>query len=244
MQRPQIMTGLAGLLVLIIGVWAILASRDVRDKTVTLTFQAQMGGEPLVYDQFIYDNPGGEGVFEIHDFKFFISNLSLSQGGETYVVPDSYHLLRFDNDSLSHSITLTDVPLRDVEYLRFLVGLDAQANTSPEMRDKLDPEGQMAWSREDGYKFVVFEGALRIGETVSLLTYHVGFSENTREISVSLPAQHDTGGKTEIALTVDLSKMFAGSYEVDMGELPSVDFDRDGARMLADNYASMVSFGF
>ncbi len=239
MERSNVMTGLAFLLVLVIGAWFVLASKSQRETDVTLSFHARMGDDPLVYDEFIYENPGGSGVFRVRDFRFFASNLTLVQGEKTYAEPDSYHLLRFDNPETTHTIELLKVPLRSVEEVRFLIGVDPVANSSIEARGELDPNSQMAWNWEVGYKFVVFEGALRVGEAVSPLVYHVGFSENAREVSIALPPV--LSSETTIHLNVDLSKLFDGASQIDMQVLPSVKFNRTDASLLAENYADMIA---
>jgi len=229
---------------IVLGGWLFLTPRQPKTTPVTLTFHAQMGEEPLVYDQFVYDNPGGEGQFRIRDFRFYLSNLSFGHGGETYAEPDSYHLVRFDNADKTHSITLTEVPLPAVDSVRFLIGVDPAANTSIEARGDLDPNSQMAWNWEVGYKFVVFEGALQVGEDVLPLVYHVGFSENAHEVAFSLPPEVLADGNDEVHLIVDLAKLFDNAARIDMQALPSVKFDRADAEMLARNYATMINPAF
>ncbi len=231
-------------LVVIAAAWLFLGLGQKASTSITLTFHAEMEGEPLIYDQFVYENPGGVGKFRIRDFRFYLSNLSLGQGEETFAEPDSYHLLRFDNAGKSYSISLTDVPLRSVDTIRFLIGVDPEANGSIEARGDLDPNSQMAWNWEVGYKFVVFEGALQVGEDVSPLVYHVGFSENAREFEMALPPDMLTGGEEEVHLNVDLAELFEGATQIDMQALPSVKFNRADAEALANNYANMIAPAF
>ncbi|WP_170507223.1 MbnP family protein [Ruegeria arenilitoris] len=240
-MRPIIV--ISALVVLIAG-WFVLNPGQNKATPITLTFHAQMGDEPLIYDQFIYDNPGGQGLFRVRDFRFYLSNLSFGHGDETYAEPESYHLLRFDNADSAHSITLPAVPLPSIETVRFLIGVDPAANSSIEVRGDLDPNSQMAWNWEVGYKFVVFEGALQVGEDVSPLVYHVGFSENAREVEFSVPAEVLADGKQEVHLTVDLAKLFDNAVQIDMQALPSVKFNRTDAEVLANNYANMVAPSF
>ncbi len=235
--------GLLAAAALITG-WFILGFGRQKTTPVTLTFHAQMGDQPLVYDQFVYDNPGGDGQFRVRDFRFYLSNLSLGQGDEAYAEPDSYHLLRFDNEDRTHSITLPEVPLKSVDTVHFLIGVDPEANGSIEVRGDLDPNSQMAWNWEVGYKFVVVEGALKQGEDVVPLVYHVGFSENAREVEFMLPPDVFTSDDPELHLIVDLAKFFDGTAQVDMQALPSVKFNRADAEMLADNYAIMITLAF
>lgn len=99
----------------------------------------------------------------------------------------------------------------------------------------------MAWNREVGYKFVVMEEALRIGEEVSPLVYHVGFSENAREVDIHLPPDIGAEGDVDLHVSVDVAKLFDGSSQIDMQRLSSVKFNREDAAMLADNYATMLA---
>ncbi|WP_170517239.1 MbnP family protein [Ruegeria atlantica] len=240
-MRPIIVISV---MVALIAGWFVLNPGQNKATPITLTFHAQMGDEPLIYDQFIYDNPGGQGQFRVRDFRFYLSNLSFGHGDETYAEPESYHLLRFDNADNAHSITLPAVPLPSIETVRFLIGVDPAANSSIEVRGDLDPNSQMAWNWEVGYKFVVFEGALQVGGDVSPLVYHVGFSENAREVEFSVPAEVLADGKQEVHLTVDLAKLFDNAAQIDMQALPSVKFNRTDAEVLASNYANMIAPSF
>ncbi|WP_420584835.1 MbnP family protein [Ruegeria sp.] len=229
---------------LLIVAWIFLVPQPKKTTPITLRFHAKMGEDPLIHDQFVYDNPGGEGQFRVRDFRFYLSNLSFEHQGETYAEPDSYHLIRFDNPEKTHSITLPEVPMPSVESIRFLIGVDPAANSSIEARGDLDPNSQMAWNWEVGYKFVVFEGALRVGDEVSPLVYHVGFDENAQEIAFSLAPEVLEDGAGEVHLNVDLAKLFDSSARIDMQSLPSVKFNRPDAEMLARNYATMITLGF
>ncbi|WP_170763655.1 MbnP family protein [Ruegeria lacuscaerulensis] len=239
----QLLGFMAVLIVITVG-WLALGPRQNSSTSVKLTFHAVMGGEPLVYDQFVYSNPGGEGTFRIRDFRFYLSNLSLRGGDDTFAEPDSYHLLRFDNADKTHSISLTDVPLRTVETVRFLIGVDPEANSSIEARGDLDPNSQMAWNWEVGYKFVVFEGGLQIGEDVTPLVYHVGFSENAREVVFTLPPDILADGGEEVHLNVDVGGLFEGTTQINMEALSSVKFNRVDAEALANNYSTMIAPAF
>ncbi|WP_170576022.1 MbnP family protein [Ruegeria atlantica] len=239
----RLLLGILAIATVFIG-WIYLKPGQKGATPITLVFHAELGGEPLVYDQFVYDNAGGAGQYRVRDFRFYLSNLSLWQGDQAFAEPDSYHLLRFDNMDKTHSITLPEVPLASIDTVRFLIGVDPAANKSIEVRGDLDPNSQMAWNWEVGYKFVVFEGALQVDQEVSPLVYHVGFSENAREVAFSLPADVLTKANGQIHLTVDPAKLFDGSERIDMQALPSVKFNRTDAEILANNYATMIAPAF
>lgn len=238
------MTVLAVLLALLVVVWVVLRPSQEGDSTLTLTFDAQSGGDTLVFDTFAYPNPGGEGEYRLRDFRFYLSNIELIGDGQQYAEPDSYHLVRFDTPDRTHSVTLTGVPLRSVEAIRFMIGVDADANGSIAFRGDLDPNSQMAWNWEVGYKFVVFEGALRRGAEVVPLVYHIGFTENARALEFPIPEGMAAAGSVDLRFVVDVARLFDGQTTVDLAALQSVKFDRDDARLLADNYSTMVEPAF
>ena len=122
-----------------------------------------------------------------------------------------------------------------VEHQRLL------ANEGVKTQDKLDPNGRMAWSWEVGYKFVLFEGGLVLGDTQYPLVYHVGFDENYKQVSLELDVSLFDDPDARLELRTDVLQMFNGVQTVDMAALPNVKFDRTDARLLADNYARMLS---
>jgi hypothetical protein len=225
------------LLVCAAGWYAYQARQPI---TVSLEFGAMVGEQPLVLNQFLYPNPGGEGSFKIRDFQFFVSNIHLLGDETGYVEPASYHLVRFDNDEHRYRIVLRSVPKASYSRISFSLGIDTQANSSINSIGDLDPNGRMAWNWEVGYKFLLFEGGLRSGDMLRPLVYHIGFDENYTQLTFDLtPAQ---SGKLAAGLNfqVDILKLFSGGNPVDMARLSNVKFDRQDARRLAENYADMV----
>ena len=99
----------------------------------------------------------------------------------------------------------------------------------------------MAWSWDVGYKFVLFEGVLVVGDIQYPLVYHVGFDENYKQVSLELDADLFDGPEADIEFRTDLLQMFSGAKTVDMVGTSNVKFDRTDAKLLADNYAGMVS---
>ncbi|WP_170333919.1 MbnP family protein [Ruegeria arenilitoris] len=144
----------------------------------------------------------------------------------------------------THSITLPEVPLKSVDTVQFLIGVDPTAIVSIAARGNLDPKSQMAWNWKVGCEFVVVEGALIQGNDVSPLVYHVGFSEDAREIEFMLLPDVFADGDHEVHLIVDLAKFFDGTAQVGIQALPTVKFNRTDAEMLADNYAIMITLTF
>jgi hypothetical protein len=226
--------------------------RAAQPAELSLYFHPFVGSQPLVLNNSLYANPGGEGRFKVRDFQFFLSNIRLDSAAGAFVEPDSYHLVRFDDDESTSSksasadrpgfvIVLHNVPRRKYERIEFGIGVDAVANGSLASRGDLDPNSRMAWNWEVGYKFVLFEGELMRGDLSVPLVYHVGFSENYRLISTELRGDVLEGHPARLDFRVDLLRLFQGATNVDMTALPSVKFDRADAAMLASNFPAMVT---
>jgi hypothetical protein len=220
---------------------SIYLVRVAHPVSLLLRLHAAVGDETLVLDEARYVNPGGPGSFKIRDFQFFLSNIALVAGSTQYLEPDSYHLVRFDDDDGVYELVLPELPREDYLRLEFGIGVDAAANGSIESVGDLDPNGRMAWSWDVGYKFVLVEGGLVIDDTQYPLVYHVGFDENYVPLSIELDETLFEQRNPVLDLRVDLLRMFAGKQTVDMTVLSNVKFDRNDARLLANNYADMVS---
>ena len=220
------------------GWWRYHASQPIE---LTLYFHPFVGPDPLVLDTSRYPNPGGEGLFEVRGFQFYLSNIRLMSATGAYAEPDSYHLVRFDGAEPVFGIVLHGVPRRDYRRLEFGIGVDPAANKSLAQRGDLDPNGRMAWTWEVGYKFVLFEGTLSRGSESVPLVYHVGFDESYRLVSTELGKGIVKGPLARLDFRVDLLRLFHGSPAVDMAALPTVKFDRGDAALLARNFAAMIT---
>lgn len=209
--------------------------------SLALRFHPVVGDQALELGQVRYANPGGEGTFQVRDFQFFVSNIRLVSDSAEFVEPESYHLARFDGDDGTYVIVLEGIPRGDYRRVEFGLGVDPDANGTLASIGELDPNGRMAWSWEDGYKFVLVEGKLVLGDAQTPLVYHVGFDESYRPVSLELAEALFDGPEAEVDICADLLQMFSGQTTVDMATLSNVKFDRTDAKLLADNYASMVS---
>jgi hypothetical protein len=214
---------------------------SVQPRRLTLHFHPFVGEQVLVLNQVRYANPGGEGSFKVRDFRFFISNIRLVSNSAEFVEPESYHLARFDSDDGTYVIVIENVPPKDYRQIEFGIGVDPAANGTIAFVGELEPNGRMAWSWDVGYKFVLFEGALVVGDTQYPLVYHVGFDENYKQVSLDLDEPLFGGPEARVDFRTDLLQIFNGGKTVDMAGMPSVKFDRTDAKLLADNYARMVS---
>jgi hypothetical protein len=224
-----------------LGLTGCRLQRPGQPLEIALCFHPFVGEEPLILNEPRFPNPGGEGRFKVRDFQFFLSNIRLVSPTGEYIESDSYHLVRFDGEEPAFTILLNGVPRRPYERIEFGIGLDSAANRSLASRGDLDPNGRMAWTWEVGYKFVLLEGALVRGNISDPLVYHVGFSENYRPISASLPRKALDSHPARLDFRVDLLSLFQGATNIDMAKLPTVKFDRADAALLGRNFPTLVT---
>jgi hypothetical protein len=241
MSRPAYLVPVLLLLAAGAGSALYVGLRPAPTVQLSLRFHPYVGEEVLQLEQGRYANPGGEGMFKVRDLQFFISNIRLVSENAVFRETDSYHLARFDSEDGMYVIGLESVPRDTYEHIEFGIGVDPEANGKITSVGDLDPNGRMAWSWDVGYKFVLFEGALELGDRRIPLVYHVGFDENYMQVSIPLPAALFERQEAELDLRVDLLEMFEGEETVDMSALSNVKFDRGDARILARNYAHMLS---
>jgi len=215
--------------------------RSGQPAAIHLRFTAVVADQELVFNEPLYANPGGEGVFSVRDFLMYLSNIQFVGAAGTYSVPDSYHLARFDNATNTYDIVIEAVPRDTYSWVILSIGVDEEANTSIAPIGDLDPNGRMAWNWEFGYKFVLLEGSLLVDGELRPLVYHVGFSENRRTLQFDLRESALVWSPEVLEFRVDLMTLFAGNQTVDMQTLSNVKFNKVDAGLLANNYASMIS---
>lgn len=241
MNRKAYLIPVLLLLVAAVGGALYLISRPDPTVRLSLRFHPFVGEEVLQLEHGRYANPGGEGVFKVRGFQFFISNIRLVAENAVFRETESYHLARFDSEDGTYVLVIENVPRDDYRHIEFGIGVDPAANGTIASVGDLDPNGRMAWSWDVGYKFVLFEGRLELGDSPIPLVYHVGFDENYMQVSLPLTAALFKRQEATLDLRADVLQMFKGAQTVDMSTLSNVKFDRGDARMLAKNYARMVS---
>ena len=220
---------------------------DKTDSALTLRFSALVEGQPLRLGAQRYASPKGSGEFTVEDFKVYISNVALrnSSNGDHYVEEDSYHLIRFGSETNTFDIVLEGTGANEYDSVEFGIGVDPERNLSIESRRDLNPNNQMAWNWDVGYKFVLLEGMFypRDGGAPIPLVYHVGFSENYKELSFGLSENAErpnTRSTTVLTFNIEVMEMFRNPHAIEFSDLPSVKFDKADAKIFADNYADMI----
>ncbi|GLX79737.1 hypothetical protein tinsulaeT_30770 [Thalassotalea insulae] len=228
------------LTIAIIALTILLVRDQTATKQVTLRFSAYIDGVPLVLHHQSYPNPGGEGTFIIRELQLFISNIRLVGDTNTFIEPESYHLVRFDNDNNFHQIVLPNIDATEYQQIELAIGVDPQANSSITIAGDLDPNSRMAWSWDVGYKFLLLEGVLSQHQQQIPLVYHIGFDESYTRLTFPINATSDNDN-TLLNFNLELSHLFGKESPIDMAEISTVKFDKDDVALIAKGFESLIS---
>jgi hypothetical protein len=200
-----------------------------------------------------YQNPAGES-YKITKFNYYISNIVLTKNDNSTTSIKNFYQIVKQSDSLSRIITLTDIPGGSYQSIRFMVGVDSARNCSGVQSGGLDPAyaSDMYWSWSQGYIFLKLEGASPSSTLNSngYIEYHLGGygGPNKTQCNFNLSFNNSTANVSSsttptINLTVNVNEMFQTPTQIKFASLPSVVSSNPNAKMLADNYADMITFG-
>lgn len=205
---------------------------------VEINFENTLNGNPLQLNSGSFTLPSGE-PFTAKKLKYYISNVVLtdSKGGATYTVPESYHLIGQD---INTKVDLGMIPSAGYNQITFSIGVDAEANAKTDQTGDLDPNNDMAWNWNSGYKFVVLEGEFThkvTGERTGLIL-HIGRNQNYKTVTQSISSLR-AGRPGSITLQTVVDQLFLDPNPLKVSELPSTTImGGELADKIGQNYAN------
>ena len=204
---------------------------------INIELEHLLAGQTLELNGKSFTLPSGED-FTPKKFKYYISNVELknSATGETYVEPESYHLISEDGNK---SIDLGKIPSSDYDQLVFSIGVDEVANGKTDQTGDLDPNSDMAWNWNTGYKFLVLEGEFTNSKTSERqgLVMHIGTNANYKTITQNLSGVR-AGKSTTLILSSNLDELFLDPNTLQLSELESTTIMfGEMAGKVAENYS-------
>ena len=220
------------------------ASQDP-NVNVTLEIRHNVGTNAFVPLQ-TYTNELGQ-AYQIEKLKYYISGIELShtQSGQTYAVPNSYHLISGNGPQGLHTVQLPEVPAGSYNTISFNIGIDPVKNTSLDNTGDLNPSNEMAWNWDTGYKFLLLEGDyFPEGQTETIpLIYHVGTNANYKRVSLPLmnanqaPTAFGSAPKATISMLFDIASVFKQPNVINFDENSTL-MNEPGAALIGENYAT------
>lgn len=217
----------------------------VRTTNLTFTFKNVAGGEPLSLNDTWYKNENGDSL-KIGAYKYYVTNFLLINEDSTYAIPESYYLIN-EADPESQTFTIENLPAGDYTEVRFMIGVDAERNTSGAQTGALDPINGMFWDWKTGYIMALMEGQSPQSGTAGMFSYHVsGFQLGTgaqREVRLKLPKKATVAPYyyPHIIIRSDVLEWFKTPNTVSLALLNTVMNDPADVKIIADNYADMFT---
>jgi len=213
-----------------------------------LTFEAMFGDSALVLNNKTYVTANGDSV-KISTFKYYISNITLTKtDNSTYTVPESYYLVNH-NTSSTVSFTLNNIPVGQYKAIKMLIGVDSARNVSGAQTGALDPANGMFWSWSTGYIMLKLEGkSPQSGSASKNFFYHIGGFSGTNNVlkwitpSFNSATANVSGSMTpKIHFKTDISEIFKTPNTINLATTYNVTMPGPMAKMIADNYADMIT---
>ncbi len=215
---------------------------------VNMTFSNMVGDQPLQFRNTWYRNANGDS-FNVTLFNYYISNIRLNRtDGNSYVEPESYRLLDQYTRPESMAFTIDSVADGTYNSITLTIGVDSARNTMGAQDGDLDPAFSNFWSWNTGYIFMKFEGnSPQATTTNQKLQMHAGgFSGpynaiRTMTLPLPTPLVIAKDKTASVAVMTDLAKVFAVPNKFNFSQLPAIHMAGPEAKMMADNYATMLS---
>lgn len=213
------------------------------DGHLEVVFENMVGTQVLQLNTQTYTNEAGND-FTVSAYKYYISNIKLWRADSTYFTePESYHLI---NEALSgsRSFIIHEVPKGEYIAITFMIGVDADRNTSGAQTGALDPGNAMFWDWNTGYIMAKVEGTTAGGSPIGI---HIGGFEGKdgvlRTVTLPLPAAANVSGSQtpEIHIKSDVLEWFKTPSIIDFNVTSFVTSAGPSAAKIADNYTDMFT---
>ncbi|RYD52096.1 MAG: hypothetical protein EOP52_07925 [Sphingobacteriales bacterium] len=215
---------------------------------VNMTFTNKVGSQPLQFRNTWYQNANGDS-FNVTLFNYYITNIRFNRAdGSNYAEPESYRLLDQYTRPASMAFTIDSVADGTYNSITMMIGVDSTRNTMGVQDGDLNPVLNNFWGWNTGYIFMKFEGNSPQATTTSekLLMHTGGFSGaynaiRTTTLPLPTPIVIAKGKTSSVAVTADIAKLFASPNKIDFSQMQTIHMPGPTAKMLADNYATMLS---
>ncbi len=214
---------------------------------LTIDFSNKVGSSAMVLNGPSYTNSFGES-YTIRKFKYYVSNIVLSNGSISDAEKESYHLV---DQASTASLSFNIFPkVNTYTTISFVLGVDSLRNVSGAQSGALDPLNDMFWTWSTGYIMAKMEGNSPVSsQPNNRVEYHMGGFAGTnsvlKKITLAMPAGKTIdirkGKISVLRIDADLNTWWQGPNDIRMAVLPVCTTPGVQAKAIADNYAKMFT---
>jgi len=196
-----------------------------------------------------YLNAQGD-TFKISKFDYYISNIVLTKAdNSTFSEPNSYHLVK-ESAPGTKTITITNVPLASYKSIKLMLGVDSAKNAAGAGGGDLSQSNGMYWTWASGYIMLIMEGSAPVsGQPADKIEFHIGgYSgvnkvQRSFELNFGITLAEVTSTKSPaVHVSVNANEMFRSPNQINFSTTPLITTAGASAKMIADNYADMITF--
>ena len=198
--------------------------------SLDISFENFVDNEPLALNK-KYLSPSND-TFSVQQFKYYISNVSLYTSGKIYTEKLSYHLIEHGK---KQKFQLLEIPVGSYDSLKFSIGIDSSHNHRIDFTGDLDPNNNMVWDWNSGYKFLLMEGNFYGPTSITGLVFHIGNDINYRTIRLSAPIHVVKGKPSNVSIKSDINGMFRSPHPIDFDIINEAMFGTN-TTLIANNY--------
>lgn len=181
---------------------------------LNIHFDNKVGGAPLVYGTFAYNNIAGNN-YSIDLFKYLVSNFTLVKADNTTTNYGKYKLID-GSDSTNWSLTIDSVANGTYTAIRFYLGVDSAHNHTILYDGDLNPSNGMTWDWNTGYIFFKHEGQFRNGPSTPVsMVYHYGLDRSLVSIDIPVSGLTVNGDTRSLNLLFDLNSLYNTPNPID-----------------------------
>jgi hypothetical protein len=180
-----------------------------------------------------YTTPAGD-IFRIQNFKYYIHPIAV---GNTNVSQKFYTLI---NPAINKNIiTITFPGMVAFQQIRFAIGVDSLNNSRIDFTGDLNPNNDMAWDWNTGYKFLLLEGTYIGDTTQGPLVYHIGGNENYRIFTLNFSSEKTIlkGRALTVKVNAHINNIFDNPNLVDL-DINNNEMFGPYTSKIADNYST------
>uniref|UniRef100_UPI004048EECA MbnP family protein n=1 Tax=Flavobacterium sp. TaxID=239 RepID=UPI004048EECA len=171
--------------------------------------------------------------------KFYLSDFQLIYKDKSVKKENnSYHLLDFENIETC-TFQIANEREKEIEAIRFAIGVDSLASVSGAMEGDLDATNGMYWAWQSGFINMKIEGKSNSCKTrKNKFHFHIGGYLEPNYAMRTIQINCNGNSKNQLILEMDLGKLFS---EISLKETNSIMIPGAEAMKIADLYSKIFS---